>query len=120
MALPEKTSTRPDPKHRPPSQHRSRRRPLVTFGLGIAVGALLAGPLPARLAPFLAGLIPSSRGIGAVLNPLSIENRPILVLGRDSVGENTDVMFTVRLDGDITHITQVPRTPSSNRPSWGS
>ena len=106
-ALPENPITRPDPKPRPPAQ--SRRRPLVTFGLGVAVGAVLAGPLPARLAPFLAGLIPAHLGIGAVLNPLSVENRRILVLGRDTVGENTDVMFTVQLDGDITHITQVPR-----------
>ena len=121
VALPEKTSTstRPNPKHRPPAPHRSRRRPLVTFGLGIAVGAVLAGPLPARIAPFLAGLIPTSRGIGAVLNPLSVENRRILVLGRDAVGENTDVMFTVRLDGDITHITQVPRDTFIESPQLG-
>ncbi|WP_233134001.1 LCP family protein [Synechococcus sp. BO 8801] len=119
MALPEKTSTRPDPKQRPPAPHRSRRRPLLTFGVGVAVGALMAGPLPARIAPFLAGLIPSSRGIGAVLNPLTIENRPILVLGRDAVGENTDVMFTVRLDGDITHITQVPRDTFIESPQLG-
>lgn len=79
----------------------------------------MAGPLPARIAPFLAGLIPSSRGIGAVLNPLTIENRPILVLGRDAVGENTDVMFTVRLDGDITHITQVPRDTFIESPQLG-
>ncbi|MEA5443519.1 LCP family protein [Cyanobium gracile] len=119
MALPEKSSTRPDPKHRPAAHHRSRRRPLITFGLGIAVGALLAGPLPARIAPFLAGLIPAPRGIGAVLNPLSVENRSILVLGRDAVGENTDVMFTVRLDGDITHITQVPRDTFIESPQLG-
>ncbi|WP_259725421.1 LCP family protein [Synechococcus sp. CS-1332] len=119
MALPEKTSTKTDPKHRPATQHRSRRRPLVTFGLGIVVGAVLAGPLPARIAPFLAGLIPAPRGIGAVLNPLSVENRRILVLGRDTVGENTDVMFTVRLDGDITHITQVPRDTFIESPQLG-
>ena len=117
MALPE--APRTDRKPRPPAQQRSRRRPLVTFGLGIAVGALLAGPLPARIAPFLAGLIPAPRGIGAVLNPFSVENRRILVLGRDSVGENTDVMFTVRLDGDITHITQVPRDTFIESPQLG-
>ncbi len=109
MALPEPTSHRADPKHRPPSQKKARRLPLLTFGLGLAVGAAVAGPLPGLIAPFLAGLIPAPRSIGAVLNPLSIENRRILVLGRDAIGDNTDVMFTVQLDGDITHITQVPR-----------
>jgi LCP family protein required for cell wall assembly len=119
VALPEKSTTRSDPKQRPPAPQRSRRRPLLTFGIGVAVGALLAGPLPARFAPYLAGLIPSSRGIGAVLNPLTIENRPILVLGRDAVGENTDVMLTVRLDGGITHITQVPRDTFIDSPQLG-
>ncbi|WP_254216732.1 LCP family protein [Synechococcus sp. CCY 9618] len=109
VALPEPTSHRADPKHRPPSQKKARRLPLLTFGLGLAVGAAVAGPLPGLIAPFLAGLIPAPRSIGAVLNPLSIENRRILVLGRDAIGDNTDVMFTVQLDGDITHITQVPR-----------
>jgi LCP family protein required for cell wall assembly len=119
VALPEKATHRPDPKHRPPAQKKARRLPLLTFGLGLAVGAALAGPLPARIAPFLAGLIPAPRGIGAVLNPLSIENRQILVLGRDVVGDNTDVMFTVRLDGDVTHITQVPRDTYIESPQLG-
>jgi LCP family protein required for cell wall assembly len=35
------------------------------------------------------------------------------------VGENTDVMFTVRLDGDITHITQVPRDTFIESPQLG-
>ena len=119
VSLPENTGTGHDRKQRPPASQRSRRRPLVTFGIGVAIGALLAGPLPARLAPYLAGLIPAPRGIGAVLNPLSVENRRILVLGRDAVGENTDVMFTVRLDGDITHITQVPRDTFIESPQLG-
>jgi len=119
VALPEKSSHHHDPKHRSPAQNKSRSRPLLTFGLGLTVGAVLAGPLPARIAPFLAGLIPTSRGIGAVLNPLSIENRRILVLGRDVVGENTDVMFTVQLDGDITHIHQVPRDTYIESPQLG-
>ncbi|KEF42427.1 MAG: transcriptional regulator [Cyanobium sp. CACIAM 14] len=119
VALPEKPGHRSDPAPRPPSRHRGRRLPLITFGLGLAVGATLVGPLPGRLAPFLAGLIPAPRGIGAVLNPLSLENRRILVLGRDQVGDNTDVMFTVQLDGDITHITQVPRDTYIESPQLG-
>lgn len=98
---------------------RSRRQPLLGFVLGLAVGAAAAGPLPGRLAPFLAGLIPAPRGIGAVLNPFSLENRRILVLGRDSVGDNTDVMFSVQLEGDVTRITQVPRDTYVESPQLG-
>ncbi len=92
-----------------PAQKKGRRRPLLPFALGVAVGVAMAGPLPGLLATRMAGLIPMPRSIGAVLNPLTLENRRILVLGRDKVGDNTDVMFTVQLDGNTTRITQVPR-----------
>lgn len=109
VVLAEDTSPRPDPMLRTPAPNKGRRLALLTFALGLTMGAAVAGPLTSGIAPFIAALIPAPRSIGAVLNPLSIENRRILVLGRDAIGENTDVMFTVQLDGDITHITQVPR-----------
>ena len=115
----ESPAQRSDMKQRPPRPKPFGRPPLIAFGLGALMGAALAGPLPSLLAPFLAGLIPAPRSIGAVLNPLSVENRRILVLGRDAVGDNTDVMFTVQLDGDITHITQVPRDTYIESPQLG-
>ena len=35
--------------------------------------------------------------------------REVVVLGRDRTGNNTDVIFTVRVDGTTTLITQIPR-----------
>jgi len=107
------------PRSASAAARKTRRLPLLSFVLGIAVGVVAAGPLPGRLAPLLAGLIPAPRGIGAVLNPFSLENRRILVLGREQSGDNTDVMFTVQLDGDITHITQVPRDTYVESPQLG-
>jgi LCP family protein required for cell wall assembly len=97
-----------DVSRQAPAQKKGRRRALLPFALGVAVGAAAAGPLPGLLAPRLAGLIPMPHSIGAVLNPLTIENRRILVLGRDQ-GENTDVMLVAQLHGDTTKVTQVPR-----------
>ena len=35
--------------------------------------------------------------------------REVVVLGRDRIGANTDVIFTVRVNGTTTTITQIPR-----------
>jgi LCP family protein required for cell wall assembly len=83
---------------------------LLTFALGTALGYLLATPqIPRQLAPILASVVPSSRGLAALLDPLGIHDRRILVMGSDKVGENTDVMFTVQIVDGTTRITQVPR-----------
>ena len=56
----------------------------------------LALPQPAPLANPFAGWT----GFGA---------GEVVVLGRDRSGSNTDVIFTVRVDGTTTSITQIPR-----------
>ena len=56
----------------------------------------VARPQPAPLAnPFA-----NWTGFGA---------REVVVLGRDRLGSNTDVIFTVRVNGTTTTITQIPR-----------
>jgi len=96
--------------HTHPAQRRRGRLPLLTFTLGTVLGYLLASPqLPRQLVPVLASVIPSSRGLAALLDPLGIHDRRILVMGSDKVGENTDVMFTVQIVDGTTRITQVPR-----------
>ena len=56
----------------------------------------LAAAQPAPLANPFAGWT----GFGA---------REVVVLGRDRTGNNTDVIFTVRVNGTTTTITQIPR-----------
>ncbi len=56
----------------------------------------VARPQPAPLANPFAGWT----GFGA---------REVVVLGRDRLGSNTDVIFTVRVNGTTTTITQIPR-----------
>jgi LCP family protein required for cell wall assembly len=90
-------------------KHRRGARPLLTFALGLAVGYGIASPLPRLLGPALAALLHAPSGIAAIVNPLGIGNKSVLVLGNDSIGDNTDVMFTVQIRDGITEITQVPR-----------
>ena len=88
-----------------------RRGPhrLLVFGLGLALGYGFAGPLPSLLGTTLAALVHAPRGIAAMVDPLGIGQRQVLVMGSDVVGGNTDVMFTVQVKDGITHILQVPR-----------
>jgi LCP family protein required for cell wall assembly len=90
-------------------QHRRGARPLLTFAMGLAVGYGIASPLPRLLSPALAALLHAPSGIAAIANPLGIGDKSVLVLGNDSIGDNTDVMFTVQIRDGITEITQVPR-----------
>ena len=95
-----------------PPPPRRRRPALLTFTLGLVLGYGMAGPLPdlARNAgATLASLIEAPKGLAAMLDPLGISNRRVLVVGTDHVGENTDVMFTVQIGDGVTRITQVPR-----------
>lgn len=87
---------------------RSRRGAvLVAIGVGLGGGLLLAGPLAELLSE-------RSTGINnAITNPFAawsgITNQDILLLGTDVGGGNTDVIASLRVDGGITRITQVPR-----------
>ena len=94
---------------RPPAQgHKGRRRPLVPFALGIALGYGLAGPLPSLAAKALASLWPHGQALGQLV-PFGIGGRRILVLGSDKVSDSTDVMFTVQVKDGKTQLTQLPR-----------
>jgi len=93
-------SSPPTPKH--------RRRPLLPFVLGIAVGYGLAGPLPSLAAKALAGLWPHGQAMGSLVR-FGINGRRILILGTDKVSDSTDVMFTVQVKDGKTQLTQLPR-----------
>lgn len=93
----------------PPGNRRRGPHRLLVFGLGLTLGYGIAGPLPSLLGPSLASLVHAPRGIAALIDPLGIGERRVLVMGGDVVSGNTDVMFMVQVKDGITHITQVPR-----------
>ena len=67
----------------------------------------VAPPQPAPLANPFAGWT----GFGA---------REVVVLGRDRTGNNTDVIFTVRVNGTTTTITQIPRDSYIDAEGFGA
>ena len=86
---------------------RAKRGPvLAAIVVGLGGGLLLAAPLSNLL---------NGKGLGnqAITNPFTswtgIGNQDILLLGTDVGGGNTDVIAALRVDGDTTRITQVPR-----------
>jgi LCP family protein required for cell wall assembly len=77
---------------------------VVGLGAGLALAAPLADLLGARRDAGTAGLPnPFSAWAGG------IGRQEILLLGTDEGGGNTDVIATLRVDGGVTRITQIPR-----------
>jgi LCP family protein required for cell wall assembly len=93
----------------PAPQRRPWRSALLPFALGLSLGYGLSTPALRQVPSLLAGLIHAPRSIASIVNPMASGNRRVLVLGRDKVGDNTDVMFTVQVKDGITLVTQVPR-----------
>ena len=93
----------------PPPKRRPWQAVLLPFALGLGLGYGLASPTVRQLPSLLAGLIHAPQSLAAVVNPMASGNRRVLVMGRDKVGDNTDVMFTVQVKDGITLVTQVPR-----------
>jgi LCP family protein required for cell wall assembly len=109
-----------NPRREPATKARprtSRKLPLLPFGLGLVIGATLAGPIPQRLGPALAGLHQGTQMLGSVINP-AYKGR-ILVMGTDQVATNTDVMFTAQLKEGRTELTQVPRDTFIESETYG-
>ncbi len=86
--------------------------------VGLTGGFLLAIPLSRSLMPESEAppLLPVS-------NPFSawsvFDNREILVLGIDDGGGNTDAIFTLKVEGGRTSITQIPRDSYIDSHSFG-
>jgi LCP family protein required for cell wall assembly len=80
---------------------------VVAMAIGLGAGLVLSAPL--------AGLIsnPSAAGLPAFANPfagwITSGGQDVLLLGTDLSGGNTDVMATLRMEGGLTRITQIPR-----------
>ncbi|MFO0037830.1 MAG: LCP family protein [Synechococcaceae cyanobacterium] len=115
--VPELLSRRQTPMAPAPRRRGPHR--LLVLGLGMAMGYGLASPLPSLIGSALAALVHAPHGIAAIVDPLGIGERRVLVMGSDVIGGNTDVMFTVQVKDGITHLTQVPRDTFVEPPSLG-
>ncbi|QNI71142.1 cell envelope-related transcriptional attenuator domain-containing protein [Cyanobium sp. NS01] len=114
-----KTSEARRAPHQQPRQRRRRGPVLLAMLIGLGGGLLASMPL----ADWLSGTaLPENPRI---TNPFAawsgIGDQNILVLGTDASGANTDVIATLRINGGITSITQVPRDtyidPEGYRPT---
>ncbi len=103
-----------------PERRRDHRVPvLIAVAVGLGTGMVLAGPL-AHLITAKA----SADGGAAITNPFAawssgIGRQDLLVMGTDVGGGNTDVIATLRVDGERTHITQIPRDTYIEAESFG-
>jgi LCP family protein required for cell wall assembly len=82
---------------------------LIAVTVGLGTGLLLASPL----AQMISARAPGEGG-EAVTNPFAawsggMDGQDLLILGTDVGGGNTDVIATLRIDGEHTLITQIPR-----------
>ena len=103
-----RTLTRSVQRRRPAL--RPRRPPvLLAMVVGLAGGLMLADPLARMI-----GVEVEGGEAPRTSNPFSswsraISHRDVLLLGTDVSGGNTDVIATLRVEGDTTVITQIPR-----------
>jgi LCP family protein required for cell wall assembly len=96
---------RPIGRHR--AQPPSKTPVLMAMVLGLSGGLLLSGPLADWLSRPTAGTLP------AIANPFAawadLGSQDLLLLGTDVGGGNTDVIAVLRVEGDVTRVTQIPR-----------
>jgi LCP family protein required for cell wall assembly len=88
-------------------QSRSPLPVLLAVAVGLGGGVLLSAPLADVIRG--QGLLRA----GASTNPFeawsALTQKDVLILGTDEGGGNTDVIATVRRDGGVTRVTQIPR-----------
>jgi polyisoprenyl-teichoic acid--peptidoglycan teichoic acid transferase len=102
-----------------PRPARRRAPVLIAVACGLGAGLLLAGPL-AQLISARA----NAGGGAALTNPFAawsggMGRQDVLILGTDVGGGNTDVIATLRIDGNRTSITQIPRDTYIEAESFG-
>jgi LCP family protein required for cell wall assembly len=92
---------------------------LLAIAVGLAGGVLLSFPL----ASLLSTEGGRGGGGGSFANPFATwmdrSGEDLLVLGTDEGGGNTDVITLVRVEGDVTRVTQIPRDSYLETQRWG-
>lgn len=103
-----------------PGRRRGQRAPvLIAMAIGLGSGLLLAAPLAEVITAR------ASDEVGAsITNPFAawsggMGRQDLLILGTDVGGGNTDVIATLRIEGDRTQITQIPRDTYIEAESFG-
>ncbi len=105
-----------------PGRRRSQRAPvLIAMAIGLGGGLLLAAPLAQVIT---AGASEGGGASTSITNPFAAWSRgmgrqDLLILGTDVGGGNTDVIATLRIEGDRTQITQIPRDTYIEAESFG-
>lgn len=98
----------------------SRLPVLVAIAVGLGCGLALASPLASLLRGDDARQNP---GQPSLANPFSgwVEGagQDLLVVGTDEGGGNTDVISLVRIEGGVTHVSQIPRDSYLDTERWG-
>ena len=108
----ERRRRRPGATRTPGSSANGQRRgvprmPLFLAGLGLGYGLhALAPQLPSSV---LAALPHPPSLLSALVTPVGMGDRRVVLMGTDHVSTNTDVMMTVQLKDGRTQLTQVPR-----------
>ena len=102
-----------------PRSARRRAPVLIAVVCGLGAGVLLAGPL-AQLISARSNV----EGGASLTNPFAawsggMGRQDVLILGTDVGGGNTDVIATLRIDGNRTSITQIPRYTYIEAESFG-
>jgi LCP family protein required for cell wall assembly len=92
---------------------------LIAITVGLISGLALAAPLASLLDNDAQGPTELPR----IANPFSgwaeTSGDDLLVLGTDEGGGNTDVITLVRVEGDVTRVTQIPRDSYIETERWG-
>ena len=105
----------PQPTSAKPSSEAITWPVVASVVVGLSGGLILSVPLsrlimaPSRTADQPFALPQPAPPANPFVGWTGFGAREVVVLGRDRTGNNTDVIFTVRVDGTTTSITQIPR-----------
>jgi len=96
-----------------------RAQVLVAIAVGLFSGLALSAPLASLLSTDGSQGETSSRLANPFAGWMEKSGQDLLVLGTDEGGGNTDVITLVRVEGDVTRVTQIPRDSYLETERWG-
>ncbi|AII43187.1 hypothetical protein KR100_07400 [Synechococcus sp. KORDI-100] len=116
-----------------PAQPPRDRAVWIAAVVGLAGGLMLSVPLTRSLQGDQTPAAPQTRSLQGDQTPAAPQTlsnpfgswagfgvQDVVVLGRDASGSNTDTIFTLRVEGGRTVITQIPRDSYVNADGFGA